>query len=802
MSQPEMTFWSQIDELQEIVATSDRNRARKLIGEIGSSWRTGNEGVDAARQDLLELMSSTFDLDYAKPTPRLLHPIDVRIGQLPKIIPEGNAGVSLVTCCMNREDNLIRALNSWVTCQDISEIIIVDWSSEGLVRDSLRDAEITDPRIRVVRVEDEPRWILTYAFNVGFRVASCDRILKVDADIVLDPEFFSRNRLKPGHFIAGNWRSAANDQAHVNGFFYLFKADLAAVAGFNEHITTYGWDDDDIYDRLGLHGVIRSDVDIGTIHHLPHSDEERVGPQDEKAETNTSGFAELHRDTALKIRSNRLLAYIMPEWNEDRNLLPFQVLNAGCGDLTLRREGGVPHPVAAHIAEDVDYYATLEMTAWRLGRRVLGLDRVRLGLLLETPFSDLGAIDVEVALSNAPEAVLSVGGYLVVHVDPETIPGNNPAGRAFDVLCSLARRCGLTPVLSGPFQHLPEMALEAARACAFVPDYENLGTLNPITAEQLKDMEKGGPRQNFRISYDTGTIAALNQVDLAAPALATARTRIFVDGQHGLGNRLRAIGSAGAIAEKADLEMVVVWQPDDHCDCRFSDLFDYDGAVIEESFIDRAVGLGCTAYNYMEVEPGAEKDAEIRLGGGDIYARSAYVLNNSLSTWEDENRFLRTLRPMEAVRDMVAGVRCPNDISAHVRMAGGKAYEHLPYESPENWGEEGHEQIAHWREKSHFSHFIKRIDALIAEGKADRIFLAADKPETYAEFQACFGDRLAMLERDVYDRSAEQLRYALADVLLLGSSPLLLGSTWSSFSELAMRLSPQKMKMEMSGTDF
>jgi hypothetical protein len=29
-----------------------------------------------------------------------------------------------------------------------------------------------------------------------------------------------------------------------------------------------------------------------------------------------------------------------------------------------------------------------------------------------------------------------------------------------------------------------------------------------------------------------------------------------------------------------------------------------------------------------------------------------------------------------------------------------------------------------------------------------------------------------------------------------------LGSTWSSFSELAMRLAPQGQKIEMSGTDF
>jgi hypothetical protein len=69
-------------------------------------------------------------------------------------------------------------------------------------------------------------------------------------------------------------------------------------------------------------------------------------------------------------------------------------------------------------------------------------------------------------------------------------------------------------------------------------------------------------------------------------------------------------------------------------------------------------------------------------------------------------------------------------------------------------------------------------------------------------FQEQFGDRLAWLKRDRYDRSAEQLQYGLADAMLLGRASRLLGSTWSSFSELAMRLAPRAQLTEMSGTDF
>jgi len=115
---------------------------------------------------------------------------------------------------------------------------------------------------------------------------------------------------------------------------------------------------------------------------------------------------------------------------------------------------------------------------------------------------------------------------------------------------------------------------------------------------------------------------------------------------------------------------------------------------------------------------------------GDIYVRSAFVLNSPHSNWESENRFIKTLQPVEAVQAMVDSVRYPNDVSVHVRMEGGQKYQYLPYESADNWIPKDHELIEHWRSQNHFLYFKKRLDELIAQGKADRVFLAADNPET------------------------------------------------------------------------
>lgn len=613
---------------------------------------------------------------------------------VPPISGQGQPGISLVTCSMNRSANLVRAMKSWVACPEITEILVVDWFSDRPVVDDIRDAGITDARVRVVRVEDEPRWILSYAFNLGFRLARCAQILKVDADIVIDPAFFRRTVLAPGHFIAGNWRRAAEGQAFVNGFFYAHREDLAAVGGFNEYIRTYGWDDDDIYERLERQGVVRQDVDQALIDHLPHSDTERTGVEDSAAVGGLPAVEELRRNTLFMIRRNRFLANVLPVWKGDSPLLPFVFLEQSDGVDRVRRMVAESCPVPDHIFSDAGFYALLELTAWRLGPQVWELSREQLQTLLSRPFTEIAQADVAALLDNPSSA-------------------------------------------------------------------------------------------------------------LPAPGLAPRRARIFIDAQHGLGNRLRALGSAAAIAEATNRELVVVWQPDDHCDCRLRDLFDYDGAVEQHRFMDDAPRLGCDVYNYMTAEPGAQKDAPIVLQDGQsIYVRSAFVLQSQHSNWQAENRFIQSLAPVESIRDLVAGVRSPNDISAHVRMEGGKQYEHLPYESADNWAQEDHEAIAKWRAKSHFTHFMARIDALAAEGRADRIFVAADRPETYTEFSARYGDRVAYLPRSAYDRSTEQLQYALADAILLGQAPLLLGSTWSSFSELAQRLSSGGMKVEMSGTDF
>lgn len=284
------------------------------------------------------------------------------------------------------------------------------------------------------------------------------------------------------------------------------------------------------------------------------------------------------------------------------------------------------------------------------------------------------------------------------------------------------------------------------------------------------------------------------------------RPFLFIDVQHGLGNRLRALASAAVIAARTDRQLVVIWHPDHHCQARMRDLFTYDGLIIEED-VSALMQARCRhSYNYMEIEAGSAFKAPVLAGDnvmqGDVYVRSAYTLKSPLTDPKLENQFMRALRPNSAVLDLIQTVAHPSDVAVHIRMATGPAFDHLSYESPENWPAARHEELRHWRQKSDIARFITRLDQMIKAGEVQSIFAAADLPASYAALIDRYGSRLRYLKRASYDRSAEQLQTAVADMMLLTTAPRALLSSWSSFSDVAQCLSRPDRRQEWSGVDF
>jgi len=178
-------------------------------------------------------------------------------------------GISLFTAIRNRKKTLEAALKTWVTHEQIDEIIIVDWDSDESLVPLIND--LRDERIVLVIAKQQKRWIQTRAFNLGARFSSRNKIIKIDGDIKLNKGFFDKHPLKEGSFYTGNWALGRDsNETHINGTVFLFRNDFFNVNGYNELLKLYGYDDTDLYIRLEESGLKRCDIDNDFIFHIEH----------------------------------------------------------------------------------------------------------------------------------------------------------------------------------------------------------------------------------------------------------------------------------------------------------------------------------------------------------------------------------------------------------------------------------------------------------------------------------------------------------------------------------------------------
>jgi hypothetical protein len=689
-------------------------------------------------------------------------------------------GTSIVSCCMNRNRNLKKALATWVKLP-VDEIIIVDWSSVEPVIDTV--AEFNDPRIKVLRVDNEPKWILTYGFNVGLRFASYTKVFKFDADIEVSEDFLTLNQINTNQFVRGYWKSALDEgldsQVYVNGSFGCNKSDLLNIGFYNELIRTYGWDDSDLYERLSSQcGLETKYLDFKSVLHLEQEECERIENQD----VNPDAFLGIIPTTEFNNHRNKFIGRTTDYWNTNR-LQNYSITQKSTQLWLCERVSEDIH-IPYYLIEDANIYAAIHYM-WSHSAYILKSSKsvTNVAKLIYNEYQEKIPFNLTENLLGLGEVVSPIFLYTDTYEN-------------FD---NFIQSC-LTEVTKGNTT-IFAIAIGNEYAHESIGVFGNTVELLTITIELLIEVIN---LRNHNHSENLN-IETCNKVKIQEylDTLQSKQKRyVYVDAQHGLGNRIRAIGSAAAIADATGRELVIVWQPDHHCECRFSDLYDYNGLVIEQSFTDKAQHK-MAVYNYMEIEKGASKDKEIIIDKKkDLYLRAAYTFNSPLSHWEAENKFIKQLKPTSEIETMVSSYDLTNAIAAHVRMEAGAGLDNNTYDKVDNWTQEGHDQLHFWREKSHYSHFIKRIDQLFKEDPSLKLFLATDLPENYKAFEDYYGDKLIFLKREVYDRSKEQIKYGLADAILLSKSQKLLGSTWSSFSELAMRMSHTFSSIEMSGTDF
>lgn len=256
-------------------------RAKKIFG---SNWSSFSLVASQIGSNQLEVIAERID-------PRVLN---------------DNGKISAITVVKDREAMLKVSLSSWQKFTEIDEFVIVDWSSEK----SLTHLENQDPRIRVIRIEGQSTMHLAKALNLAISKAKNSRIIKLDVDYILNPylNFFNEVKLSEGEFLTGDWRNKKLDSdcgflEYLNGFIFTFKQYFTSVGGYDEAISSYGWEDSDLYARMTARGLKRKFVCLTKkegvlIYHNPHPDFFRTkyyGPKDTEASINDNRLSKLKR---------------------------------------------------------------------------------------------------------------------------------------------------------------------------------------------------------------------------------------------------------------------------------------------------------------------------------------------------------------------------------------------------------------------------------------------------------------------------------------------------------------------------
>jgi predicted glycosyltransferase involved in capsule biosynthesis len=202
--------------------------------------------------------------------------------------------ISAVISSMNRTDRLIRMLPTWAKIDEITDIVVVDWSSKDPISEYKNIQEILKNfnKIKIVRVDGQKYFHLGKSYNLGYQFTDEKNkiLLKLDVDYLsINGEWiktlvFQKDSVSlKKYFICGLYRFYKSS----SGFLLLNKEDFQRVNGYNENFDSiWGYDDEDIQKRLiQLYEPNNPNFPFrqiffwnfeNFIYHIPHSDELRT----------------------------------------------------------------------------------------------------------------------------------------------------------------------------------------------------------------------------------------------------------------------------------------------------------------------------------------------------------------------------------------------------------------------------------------------------------------------------------------------------------------------------------------------
>lgn len=265
----------------------------------------------------------------------------------------------------------------------------------------------------------------------------------------------------------------------------------------------------------------------------------------------------------------------------------------------------------------------------------------------------------------------------------------------------------------------------------------------------------------------------------------------------GLANRMRAIASAATLAEKCNTRLRIIWFKDAGLNCRYDELFEPPVEqpagypcyapqvnVREASRLDllrydrpRKGNLHLTRFLLRrEFNACLEEDEVIRRRdeGFDFTAWVGTHGNVYIASYiafvPYENELLRSLfTPVAPILEKINKIS--TDFNQHTTGVHIRRTDNI-----------------HSIRLSPLSLFIERMEEEIRQDPEANFYVASDSPDDKAELIRLFGNRIVTHAFDTRRNSKQGIRDAAAELFVLSRTQKILGSAWSSFSEVAAQI--------------
>jgi hypothetical protein len=663
-------------------------------------------------------------------------------------IAPARPSISIFTACMNREQHLLQSLPTWLAIHP-DEIVIVFWGPEHLPPKLKELIAKHSQIIRVIRVINVTRWILSRAFNLAAQFTTKPNLLKLDCDTLLHKDFLHYHSLYANTFYTGNWKKAKNENAmHLNGVFYLRSQDYWNVGGLSEFLKNYGWDDSDLSFRLQRIGLKQLDFHPDMMEHIPHGN--RLSNQPNVTSETKS------------ITSNWELAHHLP-WGPECPLSRFRFVQYSYHE-------SVCMWVCSVSATEIEPGAQDEKVTKK-----------------QEPSQNAPTVP------NAPQIELSKSTNINQTELPKTTSTQVQTQTQTE---TQTQKPTIQTELTTLMQ--PENAIPISTSTKTTPTL--IPTMIP-TSNPTQKVAETSP--NTLLLHTQLTPNQSSKTSCTRPQVFSQTEECVFDLTPicGLGNRLRTLAACWNIAKGLNRPLKVRWIPDEHCEARFEELF-----LVPEntSICEEPLSATTQRVEIEEQSPSLFNDP-LEYKGRDICVVSARVIKSKHTEWFKECNFLSsrlflTQDLQNQLMDLLLTYDFPNMVGVHIRM--GQDGAKYVFDDVSNYDENSKNSVARWRAAAHWKNFEREMKRLIQRDPKQQFFVCADNDDAQTCLQQSMPSNVITFHRSLFDRSRKQVQDALLEAMALSHTKLFLGSNWSTFSELVIRFAKKGFQSRMAGVHF